>query len=104
MWLDELYDRTVLSFSRTSAVFCDWMDRYIWDGFVRAFASLGRLFASFTTAADERAINPGVDETTAAARALGRFGAVFHAGQIQRYLAAVAISALVLLILYAWLA
>src|SRR6266568_1261944 len=68
MWLDELYDRTVIAFAVVSSRVSDWMDRYFWDGLVRAFGGLGQLLGIFTTNVDERGINAGVDETTTGAR------------------------------------
>ena len=53
---------------------------------------------------DERGINAGVDETTVAARGLGRRMSAAHSGQIQTYLGVIAIGALALLLFYAWLA
>ena len=103
MWLDEIYERTVVALSRTAARLSDWMDRNIWDGLVRAFGGLGQLFGIFSTHVDERGINAGVDETTAGTRGLGRLMSGWHSGQIQTYLGAVAVGMLALLILYAWL-
>src|SRR6266704_3596121 len=104
MWIDELYDRTVIAFSWMAARLSDWMDRYFWDGLVRGFGAIGQLFGIFTTSVDERGINAGVDDTTAVARGLGRALSAAHSGQIQTYLGAVAIGMLALLLLYAWLA
>ena len=103
MWLDELYQESVILWSRTAARISDWMDRYIWDGLVRAFAALAQLFGNFTTKIDDQAINAGVDETTVGARGLGRLMSAAHSGQIQTYLGAVALGMLALLLLYAWL-
>jgi NADH-quinone oxidoreductase subunit L len=104
MWLDELYDRTVVAFSQMAARVSDWMDRYVWDGGVRAFGRLGQLVGIVSTNLDEHGINAGVDETTAGTRGLGRLISRWHSGQIQTYLRAVGVSVLALLILYAWLA
>ena len=104
MWIDELYDRTVIAFSWMAARLSDWMDRYFWDGLVRGFGAIGQLFGIFTAGVDERGINAGVDQTTAGARGLGRLMSGAHSGQIQTYLGAVAIGMLALLLLYAWLA
>jgi NADH-quinone oxidoreductase subunit L len=104
MWLDELYDRTVIAFSRMAARLSDWMDRYFWDGLVRAFGRLGEFFGIFTKNFDERGINAGVDESVTGARGLGRVMSGWHSGQIQTYLGVVAIGMLALLLLYAWLA
>jgi len=104
IWIDELYDRTVVAFSWMAARLSDWMDRYFWDGLVRGLGGLGQLVGIFTTSVDERGINAGVDETTAGTRGLGRLMSAAHSGQIQTYLGAVAIGMLALLLLYAWLA
>jgi hypothetical protein len=104
MWIDGLYDRTVIAFSWMAARLSDWMDRCFWDGLVRGFGGVGQLFGILTASVDERGINAGVDETTAGARGLGRLISGAHSGQIQTYLGAVAIGMLALLLLYAWLA
>jgi NADH-quinone oxidoreductase subunit L len=104
MWIDEFYDRTIIAFAWLAARLSDWMDRYFWDGLVRSFGAIGQLFAMFTTGVDERGINVGVDETTAGTRGLGRLMSSAHSGQIQFYLGVIAIGALALLLLYAWLA
>jgi NADH-quinone oxidoreductase subunit L len=104
MWIDELYQRTVVAFSWMCARLSDWMDRYFWDGLVRGFGAFGQIFGSFTGRVDERAINAAVDETAAGARGLGRLLSAAHSGQIQTYLGAIAVGMLALLLLYAWLA
>src|SRR5213080_2580677 len=103
MWLDELYDRTVVAFSRMAAHLSDWMDRYVWDGLVRALGGLGQIFGILSDNVDERGINAGVDGATTGTRGLGRVMSAWHSGQIQTYLRAVGVSVLVLLVLYAWL-
>ncbi len=104
MWLDELYGHTVIAFSWVAARLSDWMDRYFWDGLVRAFGGLGQVFGIFTKGFDERGINAGVDESTIGARRVGRAISGLHSGQIQTYLGVIAIGMLALLLLYAWLA
>jgi NADH-quinone oxidoreductase subunit L len=104
MWIDELYARTIIALARAAARLSDLMDRYFWDGMVRGFGAIGQVFGMFTANVDERAINAGVDETTAGARGLGRLLSGAHSGQIQVYLGVVAVGMLALLLLYAWLA
>jgi NADH-quinone oxidoreductase subunit L len=104
MWLDEIYDRTVVAWSRMAARISDWMDRHFWDGLVRGFGGLGQLFGIFSANFDERGINVGVDETMIGTRRLGRVMSAWHSGQIQTYLGIIAVGMLALLILYAWLA
>ena len=104
MWIDEAYDRTVVALAALMARLSDWMDRNVWDGLVRGFGAVGQLLATLTTDADEGVINAGVDDTTDGARGFGRVMSRLHSGQIQIYLAAVALGMLALLLFYAWLA
>jgi NADH-quinone oxidoreductase subunit L len=104
MWLDELYAHTVIALSKTAALVSNWMDRFVWDGFVRAVGGIGSLLGIVSAGVDERGINAGVDESADGARGLGRLMSRFHSGQIQLYLGAVAVAVLALLLFYAWLA
>ena len=103
MWLDELYDWTVLAFARFAAHLSDALDRYFWDGLVRAAGALGRSLGSLSKGFDERAINAGVDDATGVTRGFSRLISARHSGQIQTYLGAIAVGMLALLLLYAWL-
>jgi NADH-quinone oxidoreductase subunit L len=104
MWIDEIYERTVIALAALAARISDWMDRHVWDGLVRGIGAVGRFFAALTTGTDEGVINAGVDETTGGARGFGRVMSRLHSGQIQIYLGAIALGMLALLLFYAWLA
>jgi NADH-quinone oxidoreductase subunit L len=103
MWLDELYAHTVIALSRTAALVASWMDRFFWDGLVRGFGGIGRMFGGFSAGFDERGINACVNEGATGARGLGRLMSRFQSGQIQVYLGAVAVAVVALLLFYAWL-
>jgi len=103
MWLDELYDSTVIALARLAAHVSDALDRHFWDGLVRLLGGLGQLFGRLTRGFDERAINAGVNDATGAARGLGRMMSGWQSGQIQTYLGTIAVGMLALLLLYAWL-
>jgi NADH-quinone oxidoreductase subunit L len=103
MWLDEIYEQTVIAFSRLLSRLSDWLDRYFWDGLVRLFAGIGQAFGVLSKGFDDHGINAGVDETTSGTRGFGRLIAAAHSGQIQTYLGAIAVGMLLLLVLYAWL-
>jgi NADH-quinone oxidoreductase subunit L len=102
MWLDEFYDATVLTLARFAAGLSDFLDRYLWDGIVRLAGGLGSLFARLTKSCDERAINSGVDDATDATRGLGLLLSRAQSGQVQMYLAAIAIAMVALFLLYTW--
>ncbi len=103
MWLDELYDWTVLAVARFAARLSDGLDRYCWDALVRGFGMLGSSLGSLSKGFDERAINAGANDAAGAARGFGRLLARGHSGQIQTYLSVIAFGMLALLLLYAWL-
>ncbi len=103
MWLDELYDWTVLAAARFAARLSDFLDRYFWDGLVRLGGGLGQLLGSLTKGFDERAINAGMNDAAGGTRGLGRLLSTRHSGQVQTYLGAMAIGMLALLLIYAWL-
>ncbi len=104
MWLDELYDRTVLALARIAANFADWMDRHFWDGIVSSAAGASRVLGSAARSLDEHGINHGADEASARTRGFGSAIARRHSGQIHTYLGAIALGLLALLHLYGWLA
>ena len=103
MWLDELYEKTILAGSAMLSRTSDWMDRHVWDGLVRGVGGAGQFLGILTASVDERGINAGVDEGATGTRGLGRFMSARHSGQIQTYMGVVAVGMLALLILYAWL-
>jgi NADH-quinone oxidoreductase subunit L len=103
MWIDEIYERTVLAITALASRISDWMDRNIWDGLVRVIGLTGQFVGTVTKGADEGLINAGVDETTVGARGLGRLMSRLHSGQIQIYLGGIALGMLVLFLFYAWL-
>jgi len=103
MWIDELYERTILALAAIFARISDWMDRHVWDGIVRDIGAIAQFFGRLTTGTDERVINAGVDEGTVGAHGFGRLISRWHSGQIQNYLGAVALGMLALILLYAWL-
>ncbi|MEO6871354.1 MAG: NADH-quinone oxidoreductase subunit L [Chthoniobacterales bacterium] len=103
MWLDELYDWTVLACARYAARFSDFLDRYFWDGLVRLVGVIGRSLGGLTKSFDEHAINGGAQNASDLTRGLGRALAARHSGQVQTYLGALALGMLALLLFYAWL-
>ncbi|MFL6539455.1 MAG: NADH-quinone oxidoreductase subunit L [Chthoniobacterales bacterium] len=103
MWLDELYEHTIIAFSRIAALLSDFMDRYVWDGLVRLLGLIGQLFGIITRGIDERGINIVADDSTVGAREIGDAISAAQSGQVQRYLGAIGVGMLALVLLYAWL-
>lgn len=103
MWIDELYARTVIAFSKRAALISSWLDRFFWDGLVRAVGGIGNIFGGISSGVDERGINAGIDESVVGTRGVGRLLSRFHSGQVQVYLGAIAVAVVALLLFYAWL-
>ena len=97
------YEHTLLAWSAAAAKASDWMDRRIWDGFVRATAGAGRLLGYLTSHFDEGGINMGMDQGCDTTQHLAHSVSTWHSGNIQTYLRAIGLGTLALLILYAWL-
>ena len=104
MWLDELYEHTVIALSRGLALVSSWLDRFFWDGIVRAVGEFGNFLGGLTSGVDERGINAGVDKSATGTRGLGGVLSKVHSGQVQFYLGAIAVAVVALLLFYAWLA
>ena len=102
MWLDELYDWTVLALARFAAGLADFLDRYLWDGIVSLVGGIGLFFGRLTKSFDEGAINAGVDDATAVTHGFGQLLSRVQSGQVQTYLAAIALAMIALFLLYAW--
>ncbi len=104
MWIDELYDKTVIALAKLFSIVADLADRFLWDGLVRIVGVLGRLVGILSAAFDEHGINATADRSAASTRGIGRLLAARHTGQVQTYMGAIGIGMLALLLLYAWLA
>jgi hypothetical protein len=104
MWLDELYEHTVVAAAGwPRGCLIGWI-AISGAGIARFVGGVGDLFGSLTKGFDERGINAGADGASTGTRGFGRVISIFHSGQVQLYLAAIAISMLALLFLFAWLA
>lgn len=102
-WIDEIYEATVLSWSRVCASISNWLDRYIWDGLVRLVSGISQAFASLTIGFDEGAINNGGDQSADGAQGLAQVLSSWHSGQIQTYLRVIGVAALALFSIYLWI-
>ncbi|MDQ6808961.1 MAG: NADH-quinone oxidoreductase subunit L [Verrucomicrobiota bacterium] len=103
MWIDEFYARTIIAAARSAARIAEWMDRAVWDGLARSVGGVSQVLGILTQGLDERGINATGDRAGISARGFGRVISLFHSGQIQAYLAVIAMSMVGLLFLYAWL-
>ena len=103
-WIDEFYQKTVLSWSSAAGRLSDWLDRYVWDGCVRLVAGLSQCFAQNTANFDEGGINTGFDQGCETAQTIGQTLSNYQSGQLQNYLRLIGIGMLGLLFVYLLLA
>ena len=103
LWIDEIYQATILSWSRSCADISDWLDRNVWDGLVRLTAAISQGFAKLTLGFDEGAVNNGADQGCDAAQGFAQILSSWHSGQIQTYLRVIGVAALALFSIYLWI-
>ena len=101
LYVDEFYDATFLALSRTMARFCDWMDRWVWNGVVQAVRWLVIAAAHMDSSVDSYVVNAGFDESCRGMVGGGRLFSRLQNGQVQNYLRVLGI-ALVALALFAF--
>ncbi len=103
MWIDELYENSILAWSLAIARAIAWIDRQVLDGCVRLVGTIAQRFAALTLVCDEEGINHGVDGGCGLTRQFGSRLSVWHSGKIQNYLRAISLGVLALIIVYLWL-
>jgi NADH-quinone oxidoreductase subunit L len=103
LWFDEIYQATILSWSRACADISDWLDRNVWDGLVRLVAGITQGFAKLTLGFDEGAINNGADQGCDGAQGFAQILSGWHSGQVQTYLRVIGVAAFALFSIYLWI-
>jgi NADH-quinone oxidoreductase subunit L len=100
--IDRLYAATLLRLNAFWARLCDWLDRYVWNGFVQVFsyAVLGLAWAD--NFLDIRVVNAGFDEGCETVSRGGRLLALLQGGRVQGYLQAIGVGLIVLAIFMLW--
>jgi len=101
-FVDEFYAATVVRLTAAFAMFCDWLDRVVLDGAVRAVSWLAVALARLNRSVDESVVNGGFDAGTEAVRGSGAWVSRFQNGQAQRYLRVIGLAFCGLLILLLW--
>jgi NADH-quinone oxidoreductase subunit L len=102
LFIDELYDATVVRLNADFASFSNWLDVTFWSGAVNFVAGLTRLISLLDRKVDEAVINQGFDDGCESLRASGQLTARCQNGQTQRYLRTIAMGFCGLLLLLIW--
>ncbi|MDD5350241.1 MAG: NADH-quinone oxidoreductase subunit L [Chthoniobacteraceae bacterium] len=103
LYVDEIYEATVIRGLRVLGRVMAWVDRQIVAGAVRAVAWLSFLVSAISNGMDRFLINFGFDSSCNALREYGGGIASCEGGRVQGYLRVLGIGIVVLLGLVAWL-
>ena len=102
LYVDELYDATVIRLVRWTAYLSDWLDRRLWNGAVQAVRSLVTGLGWMDASLDKYAVNAGFDEGCRGVSGSGRLFSRLQNGRVQNYLRAIAAALVVLAALLLW--
>jgi NADH-quinone oxidoreductase subunit L len=102
LYVDELYEHTVIALARFGAAFAAWLDRWILGGVVRAVAALVTGLGWFDAGVDRYVVNGGFDEGCREVARGGRLFSRLQNGQVQNYLRVIAGALVVLGVILLW--
>ena len=101
-YFDALYDATFIRLNKLLATISDWLDRWVWNGAVKAITSLVFGFAHLDNFLDTHVVNSGFDEGCESVSVSGKILSRLQAGRVQGYLKIVAGALIVFTIVLLW--
>jgi NADH-quinone oxidoreductase subunit L len=102
LYIDEIYDRTILALARRMSDFAVWLDRWVWNGGVQAVRWLVIALAWTDASIDKFAVNAGFDEGCRGIAEGGHLLSLLQSGRVQSYLRAIAAALVVLAAVLLW--
>ena len=102
LYVDELYDATLVRSVTALGGIAGWLDRRILQGAVAGIAQLSELFSAISNGTDRYLINFGFDKGCNALQDTGGEFAGWQTGRVQGYLRAVSVGMVVLLVIIGW--
>jgi NADH-quinone oxidoreductase subunit L len=102
LYIDELYEHSILALARGMATFSVWLDRWVWNGAVQAVRWLVTGLGWMDASLDKYAVNAGFDEGCRGVTEGGRAFSLLQNGRVQSYLSAIAIALVVLAAVLLW--
>ena len=103
LYVDELYNATVVRALGLLACLAAWIDRWIFSGIVRLVGALSLLVSSLGDLFDTFWINLGFDSLCGGLRDGGQLFSSWESGRVQGYLRFLSVGAVLLLIILGWL-
>ena len=101
-FVDEIYEASVIRFNAWGARVCDWLDYWVWDGFVQLLSLLAVGFAWLNRALDEYVVNLGFDEGCRRLTKGGTLLSRLQGGRVQSYLRLIGVALTVLVLFLIW--
>ena len=103
LYVDELYNATVVRALALLACIAAWIDRWIFSGIVWLVGALSLLASSLSDLFDKFWINLGFDSICGGLRDGGQLSSSWESGRVQGYLRFLSVGAVLLLIILGWL-
>jgi NADH-quinone oxidoreductase subunit L len=101
-YVDEVYEWAVVGLNARWAATCDWLDRWLWGGAVRALAYIVIGFSWLNRFIDEYVVNLGFDEGCEGLSWGGKLLSRLQNGRVQNYLRVIGLGLTVLVLLLIW--
>ena len=102
LYIDDLYEATIIRAARWAAHLSAWLDRWVWSGAVNAIRILVTGLGHVDESIDTHAVNGSFDEGCRRVSGSGRLLSHFQNGQVQNYLRVIAAALVVLAALLLW--
>ena len=101
-YVDEIYGVTVIRWNGWLASLSDWLDRWIWNGAVRAVSYFVLGLSWLASSMDAYVVNPGFDEGCQTVTSGGKLLSRLQNGRTQNYLRMVGVAFAALVMFLIW--
>lgn len=102
LFIDELYEMTIITWQKAWARGCDWLELWVWQGVMLAASVASQVLGWINRIIDELLINGGFNASCAKISEAGAQVEVAHKGNIQRVLRALGIAITVIVLIFSW--
>jgi NADH-quinone oxidoreductase subunit L len=102
LYVDEIYEATVIRLTRFASAFSAWLDRWIFGGLVNLVAWIVTGFGWLDLGLDKYVVNGGFDMGCREVSLFGRFFTRIQNGRVQNYLRVIAVALVILAIFLLW--
>jgi NADH-quinone oxidoreductase subunit L len=101
-FVDALYGATLIRLNTLWSSFCDWLDRWVWNGAVQTVSYLVLVVAWLNNFFDASLVNSGFDEGCEGVSRGGQLLALLQGGQVQSYMRVIGCALIALTVFLLW--